>query len=252
MSRGVIPVPPTAVRAVASCFAELLHRDLVTVTPMPEAEHAVTPLELLFDLVFVFAITQVTTLLTRDPTWHGLIRFAIGVGAGLSLTPAVVVGAALGVVVVSALWWLSFDVAAIFARNQLVEAAGVAQARLARDAYSYLHLPLVGGIVLFAFGLETALHHVHHTLATLPAVALCSGSALYLLGHVAFLLRATGHVFRRRALGGVVLLALIPAALAVPGLAAVALVAAVCSLVVAYEAIRYRAHRVLVRHPDLG
>lgn len=219
---------------------------------MPEAEHAVTPLELLFDLVFVFAITQVTTLLTRDPTWHGLIRFAIGVGAGLSLTPAVVVGAALGVVVVSALWWLSFDVAAIFARNQLVEAAGVAQARLARDAYSYLHLPLVGGIVLFAFGLETALHHVHHTLATLPAVALCSGSALYLLGHVAFLLRATGHVFRRRALGGVVLLALIPAALAVPGLAAVALVAAVCSLVVAYEAIRYRAHRVLVRHPDLG
>src|SRR5574340_598278 len=47
-------------------------------------EHAVTPLELFFDLVFVFAITQVTGLLTRDPTWHGAFR---------------------GVLVLAALWW---------------------------------------------------------------------------------------------------------------------------------------------------
>ena len=32
-------------------------------------EHQVTPLELFFDLVFVFAITQVTILLADDPTW---------------------------------------------------------------------------------------------------------------------------------------------------------------------------------------
>ena len=44
----------------------------------------VTPLELFFDLVFVFAITQVTTLLSRDPTWGGLLR---------------------GLVVLAALWW---------------------------------------------------------------------------------------------------------------------------------------------------
>ena len=44
----------------------------------------VTPLELFFDLVFVFAITQVTTLLARDPTWGGLLR---------------------GLVVLAALWW---------------------------------------------------------------------------------------------------------------------------------------------------
>jgi low temperature requirement protein LtrA len=79
---------------------------------------------------------------------------AIGVGAGLELTTGVVVGAALGVVVVSALWWLYFDVAAIFARRRLMEARGVAQTRLARDAYSYFHLPMVAGIVFFAFGLE--------------------------------------------------------------------------------------------------
>jgi low temperature requirement protein LtrA len=44
-------------------------------------EHAVTPLELFFDLVFVFAITQVTALLTADPTWHGVLRGALVLAA---------------------------------------------------------------------------------------------------------------------------------------------------------------------------
>ena len=53
-------------------------------------------------------------------------------------------------------------------------------------------------------------------------------------------------------LGALVLLALIPAAVAIPALAALALVSATCSLVVAYEAILHREHRVLVRHPELA
>jgi low temperature requirement protein LtrA len=177
---------------------------------------------------------------------------AIGVGAGLELTTGVVAGAALGVVVVSALWWLYFDVAAIFARRQLRQAAGVAQMRLARDAYSYLHLPMVGGIVFFAFGLEPTLHHVRETFDRLPAVAVCGGTALYLLAHVAFLFRTTGRVFRQRTIGAVVLLALIPAALTIPALAALGLVSSVCSGVVAYEVLRYREHRSRIRHPELA
>jgi Bacterial low temperature requirement A protein (LtrA) len=47
-------------------------------------EHEVTPLELFFDLVFVFAITQVTKLLTSEPTWGGLLR---------------------GMLVLAAVWW---------------------------------------------------------------------------------------------------------------------------------------------------
>lgn len=40
--------------------------------------HAVTPLELFFDLVFVFALTQVTALLADDLTWVGMLRgFAV-------------------------------------------------------------------------------------------------------------------------------------------------------------------------------
>jgi low temperature requirement protein LtrA len=191
---------------------------------------------------------------------HGLIilialgesMIAIGVGAGLELGTGVIVGAALGIVVVSALWWLYFDVAAIIARGRLMQAQGLALHRLALHSYSYLHLPMFAGIVLFALGLKTTLGHVGEALATVPAVGLCGGAALYLLGHIAFLYRATGYVFRRRTLGAAVLLALIPAAVAIPALASLALVSAVCSSIVAYEAIRYREDRVRVRHPELA
>jgi low temperature requirement protein LtrA len=177
---------------------------------------------------------------------------AIGVGAGLELVPNVLFAAALGIVVVCALWWLYFDVAAIFGRTRLMQARGVEQARLALLTYSYLHMPLVAGVVLFAFGLETALHHVDEALQTVPAAALCGGVALYLLGHVASLYFTTSHLFRRRTIGGVVLLALIPVATTIPSFAALALVSAVCCVIVAYEALRHREHRIQVRHPELA
>ena len=131
-----------------------------------------------------------------------------------------------------------------------MQGTGLELHRLALHSYSYLHLPMVAGIVLFALGLKTTLGHVDEPLDTVPAVALCGGAALYLLGHIAFLFRTTGRVFRRRTVGAIVLLALVPAALAIPALAALALVSAVCSLVVAYEVLRYREHRLQVRHPE--
>jgi low temperature requirement protein LtrA len=191
---------------------------------------------------------------------HGLITLivlgesmiAIGVGAGVDLGKGVLVAAALGIVVVSALWWLYFDVAAIFARRRLMQAEGFELARLARDAYSYLHLPMVAGVVLFALGLKKTLEHVNEPLEVVPAVALCGGAALYLLGHVGFLFRTTGRIFRRRAVAAIALLALTPLATVVPALAALALVGVICALVVAYEVLRYREARFHVRHPELA
>jgi low temperature requirement protein LtrA len=133
-----------------------------------------------------------------------------------------------------------------------MQADGLELHRLALHAYSYLHLPMVAGIVLFALGLKTTLGQVGEALDTVPAVGLCGGGALYLLGHIAFLFRTTGRVFRRRTVGAIVLLALIPAAFAIPALVALALVSAVCSLVVSYEVFRYREDRVRVRHPELA
>ncbi len=191
---------------------------------------------------------------------HGLIILialgesiiAIGLGAGLELGAGVLAAAALGIVVVSALWWLYFDVAAIFARRRLVRARGLELHRLALHAYSYLHLPMIAGIVLFALGLKTTVGHAGDALDTVAAVGLCGGAALYLLGHIAFLFRTTARLFRRRTIGAIVLLALVPAAVAIPALAALAFVSAVCSLVVAWEALRYREDRVRVRHPELA
>ena len=176
---------------------------------------------------------------------------AIGIGAGLELTAGVLAGAALGTVVVSALWWLYFDVAAILARTRLMQAIGLDRARLARDAYNYLHLLMIAGVVLFALGLKTTLRHVGDALDTVPAVALCGGVALYLSAHIGFLWRTTGRIFRRRSIAALLLLALIPAAVEIPALVSLGLVAAICSLVVAYEALRYRESRTRIRHPEL-
>jgi low temperature requirement protein LtrA len=175
---------------------------------------------------------------------------AIGVGSEADPTFGRGVAAARGVIVVSALWWLYFDVAVIIARRQLVAASGLRQAWLALYGYSYLHLPMIAGIVLLAFGLRTTLHDVNADLATVAAFALCGGAALYFLGHVAFLYKVTHYVFRRRTIAGVILLALTPVATTIPALAALALVTAVSVSVVTYEAISHREQRLALRHPD--
>ncbi|HTC71304.1 MAG TPA: low temperature requirement protein A [Solirubrobacteraceae bacterium] len=46
---------------------------------MREGER-VTPLELFFDLVFVLALTQCTTLVARDPTWEGMLKGLLALG----------------------------------------------------------------------------------------------------------------------------------------------------------------------------
>jgi low temperature requirement protein LtrA len=173
---------------------------------------------------------------------------AVGIGAaGIPLGLGVVAAAVLGIAVISALWWAYFDVIAVMGQRQLAERSGAVQAALARDYYSYLHLPLIAGIVLFALGAEKTLEHVEDPLATVPAVALCGGLALYYLSHVAFRLRIARSFGPGRSTATIALFALIPVALEVPALAALALVAAVCCSLIVYDVIRYREDRARVR-----
>ena len=87
---------------------------------------------------------------------------------------------------------------------------------------------MVGGIVLFAFGLKTTLADVGGSLRTVPALGLFGGIALYLLAHIALRLRIGGGLGRGRPVATVVLLGLLPVAREVPALTALGLVAAVC------------------------
>jgi low temperature requirement protein LtrA len=173
---------------------------------------------------------------------------AIGIGAaGIELGPTVVLAAILGIVLACALWWAYFDVVAVVARKKLVEARGHERARLARDAFSYLHLPMFAGIVLVALGLKKVLAHVSDPLATVPAAALCGGVALYLLSHDAIRYRSVRSVNSRRILAAAMAAALIPAATRVDAVVSVALVAAVCVTLLAYETIRHREARARIR-----
>jgi low temperature requirement protein LtrA len=173
---------------------------------------------------------------------------AIGVGArGLALDAGVIGSALLGVTVIVCVWWSYFDWLIYVAEGILRQATGKARVTLARDVYSYLHLPMVAGIVLFAFGLKTTLPHVTDLLHVVPAFGLMCGVSLYLLAHVALRLRIHGGLGRGRPIAAVVLVALLPAATVVPGLAALGLVAAVCVSLIVYEALRHREARAVIR-----
>jgi low temperature requirement protein LtrA len=134
---------------------------------------------------------------------HGLIVIvalgesivAIGVGvAKLPISWPIVIGSGLGLLLASSMWWAYFDVSALLGEHALASEPAETRPRLARNAFSFAHYPLVLGIVLVALGLKKVLEYVgdtgHHTLTDplkgVPLAALVGGVALYLLAHVVF------------------------------------------------------------------
>ena len=187
---------------------------------------------------------------------HGLVVIialgesivAIGVGAsGEPLDVGVIVAALLGIAVASAVWWSYFDWVIFVGQARLAETTGAQRATLARDLYSYLHLPMVAGIILFALGMKTTLANVGSPLSTIPAVGLSGGLALYFLAHTALRLRIGGGFGRGRPTATVLLIAMMPLATRVPAIVALALVATICASLILYEAVRYREHRAWIR-----
>jgi low temperature requirement protein LtrA len=174
---------------------------------------------------------------------------AIGVGAREKIDAGIAIAALLGMAVAAALWWAYFDVTAIVAGRRLARAEpGREQNEIARDSYSYLHFPMVAGIALLAVGLKRTLAHVDQPLTLIPAVALLGGTALYLLGHVAFRLRNVGSLSVRRLACALALLALIGASGAISALALLAIMTVLLVAMILYEVLRYAELRDRVRH----
>jgi low temperature requirement protein LtrA len=118
---------------------------------------------------------------------------AIGVGASEERFDAQLVAAVgLGLLITVALWWTYFDRFASVAEQRLRTHADPVLA--AADAYSYLHLVIVAGIIIFAGGVKLAIHDVGEPLHDATRLAFCGGVALYLAGHVAFGVRMVGSV----------------------------------------------------------
>ena len=174
---------------------------------------------------------------------------AIGLGAAAQLSVGIVAAAVLGIALAAALWWIYFDVVALVSRGRLVRAEeGRKRNELARDSYSYLHFPMVAGIVLVALGLKKTLADVDDSLETVTAFALLGGIASYLLGHVAFRLRNVHTLNRQRLALALVMFALLPLAVEIPALAILAIVNALLWLMITYETISYGEARERVRH----
>ena len=101
----------------------------------------------------------------------------------------------------AAMWWLYFDYAAAIAQRRLALAENSTQ--MARDAYTYLHVLMVAGVIVAAVGDELVLAHPDEVLHSAELLAVCAGPAIYLLAQTLFRLRMAGTLSTKR-LGGAI------------------------------------------------
>jgi low temperature requirement protein LtrA len=183
---------------------------------------------------------------------YGLVLIiALGeafVAIGISVTAIAlgeVAAAILGLLVATSFWLAYFDFFSIRGQRMLTDLQGPDRVALARDLYAYAHLPLIVGIVLFAFAMKTIVGHVGEQLDSVAAFALCGGSALYLLTYSVVRSRIERRISlsRGRFTAAVLLVLIIPLATVVPALAALALVTAVWLGLHTYELVWWREAR---------
>jgi low temperature requirement protein LtrA len=185
---------------------------------------------------------------------HGLVIIialgeafiAIGIGAtGIGIGLGEVVAATLGLLVATAFWLAYFDFFSIRGERILIDSEGAERAAFGRDAYSYAHLPMIVGIVLFAFAMKITIHHVGDELDAVAAFALCGGSAIFLLTFSAIRSRVARRLSlsRGRFTAALVLLLVLPLAMMIPALAALAVVTGVWLALHAYELVWWREAR---------
>ena len=189
---------------------------------------------------------------------HGLVvilalgESIVAIGVGASQEPVsvpILLGAVFGIALSVCLWWLHFDVTAIGAEHRFAALQGQERTSAAVDGYTYLHLPLVAGIILSAFGVEDVLAYIYKTedFGLLGSFALFGGAALFLLGSSAFWRRIGGGWKKWRLGGAAALLLLMPVGAQLAPLGALALAAGMAALLVAAESLLYAEARTSIR-----
>ena len=161
---------------------------------------------------------------------------AVGVGvadiAERHLTTGLVIGATLPLLTAVGMWWTYFDRTVARAQERLRVHDDPVLA--AADAYSYLHLIIVAGIIIFAGGVKLVVHNtVSAPMPDAGRLAMCGGAAVYLIGLAAFRLRILGEHSVGRLLVALLMLLLFAAGGGLPawviGAGIAALMAALCT-----------------------
>ena len=146
--------------------------------------------------------------------FQGFIIIALGESIGVTgLTAAAgslrgwaLVALCIAFVQTGALWWLYFGEVAEHSRRELAGAED--PSRLARDAYTYLHLPIVAGIIMVAVADDFLVSAPGRVPSASVVVMLVGGPAIYLIGESLFRLRMIASVSVKRVTAIVVILAL--------------------------------------------
>ncbi|MEV8372436.1 low temperature requirement protein A [Kribbella sp. NPDC056861] len=184
---------------------------------------------------------------------------AIGVGVtDLPISWPILVASTLGLIVASAMWWIYFDATVHYGEKALAAEPAETRPKLARDAYTFLHFPMVAGIVLLALGLKKVLeyvgdtehHHLDDPLKGIGLYALYFGVVLYLLGHVGFKWRTTRRVGTSRLITAALCLIALPLLAHVPALGQLAVLTLLLIGLVVFEAIRFAQEREELRHGE--
>jgi low temperature requirement protein LtrA len=159
----------------------------------------------------------------------------LDVGVGIAerhLTTGLVIGSTLPLLIAVGMWWTYFDRTAEHAQERLRVHDDPVLA--AADGYSYMHLIIVAGIIIFAAGVKLVVPN--SVSAPMPAagrLALCGGPAVYLAGLAAFRLRILGEHSYGRLLVALAMLVLFAAGGGLPawviGAGLAALMAALCA-----------------------
>ncbi|MDA0182930.1 low temperature requirement protein A [Solirubrobacter phytolaccae] len=163
-----------------------------------------------------------------------VVTGATASAAGLS--PTVLLCLALAFAQIAAMWWVYFGATA--ERASATMASCEDPGRYARDAYTYGHLPIVGGIIATAVGVDLLIAHPDHALHGVALAAVLGGPALYLAGESLFRWRMTGAHNRPGLAVSAALLALVPIGGQVSALILSAMVTALLALLVAWEPVR--------------
>jgi low temperature requirement protein LtrA len=155
--------------------------------------------------------------------------------AELPLTTARVAAFAVAFLATGALWWLYFNLVATIAQSRLAHDQN--RTLLARDAYTYMHVVIVAGILLTAVGDKIVIAHPTRTLRAPELTAVVCGPALYLLALVALGLRLTATLSARRLTGAVACVAVAAAGTSAPALSVAGLLLAVLVAVIVADQI---------------
>jgi low temperature requirement protein LtrA len=154
--------------------------------------------------------------------------------ASLQWTHANIAAMAIGVIGSIAMWWVYFHIGAERARDVIGSSSD--PGRLARLAYTYIHILLVAGIIVVAVGDELVLKHPDGLADAKTATVLIAGPALFLLGNLLFK-RVTAGWPPLSHMGGLAMLALLaPIGVLLSPLMLFALATAVLVIVAVWEA----------------